>query len=296
MTNISRPIVFFGTDEFSLATLAALVEAGYSIAAVVTKPDSKQGRGHKLLPPVVKTLATKHSIPVWQPEKLSEIVSDIEKLDKPVGILSSYGKIIPKRIIDLFEPGIINIHPSLLPKYRGPSPIESAIANGDDKTGVSIMLLSTGMDNGPIYTVKEHPLTKRETSRELYRMLADIGANLLVETLPSILDGTITPLPQDDTKATYTKILTKEDGWLIPETMSAAEAEQKVRAHLIFPKTKITIKGFDIIVTKAHVSQEKNTAMDVLFSDNNYLSIDELIAPSGRLISAKDFLIGYLRT
>src|SRR5690606_32830936 len=112
--------------------------------------------GHKLTPPVVKALATRYDIPVWQPENLGEITADIRALESPIGVLSSYGKIIPQETIDLFEPGIINIHPSLLPQYRGPSPIETAIANGDDKTGVSVMQLSAEMDAGPVYVAKEY--------------------------------------------------------------------------------------------------------------------------------------------
>ncbi len=120
MKNMSQPVVFFGTDSFSVATLTALLAAGYPVAAVVTKPDSKSGRGHKLTPPLIKTLANQHGIPVWQPEKLRDITLSIQALGQPIGVLASYGKIIPPATIALFTPGIINIHPSLLPLYRGP--------------------------------------------------------------------------------------------------------------------------------------------------------------------------------
>lgn len=122
MTSTSHKIVFFGTEDFSLAALTGLIEAGYDIAAVVTKPDTPRGRGQKLTPPAVKALALKHNIAVMQPSNLADIETAIRKIDNPVGVLSSYGKIVPTKIIDLFKPGIINIHPSLLPKYRGPSP------------------------------------------------------------------------------------------------------------------------------------------------------------------------------
>lgn len=295
MKQTSPEIVFFGTDNFSLTALTALIEGGYTIAAVVTKPDTKSGRGHKLTLPVVKTLATENNIPVWQPNKLSEIATDIELLDSPVGVLSSYGKIVPGSIIDLFSPGIINIHPSLLPKYRGPTPIETAIANGDEKTGVSIMLLASGMDNGPVYAVKEHALTGNETAAELYHALADIGANLLLETLPLITDGSLLPTPQNEEQASYTRLLSKDDAWLGTKNMSAAQAERKVRAYGIFPKTKVTIDGHTVIVTKASVSAAQADKLDLLCSDGQYLSIEELIAPSGRRMSASDFARGYLR-
>ena len=147
-----QPIVFFGTEDFSLYSLRALVEAGFNIVAVITKPDSRRGRSNKLIQPAVKQFASQHHIPVWQPKRLKDIISDIKNITpQPTGVLVSYGKIIPQTIIDLFQPGIINVHPSLLPKYRGPSPIESAIANRDKITGVTIMQLEQAMDAGPIY-------------------------------------------------------------------------------------------------------------------------------------------------
>ncbi len=295
MMNTLPPIVFFGTDEFSLTALTALIEASYPVVAVVTKPDSRHGRGYKIKPPVVKVLATRHNIPVWQPDKLNEITADILALEKPIGVLSSYGKIIPKITIDLFHPGIINIHPSLLPKYRGPTPIETAISNGDEKTGVSIMQLAAGMDNGPVYTAKVHPLTSNETSLELYHALADVGANLLLETLPRIIEGSLLPITQNESEATYTHLLKKEDSWLKTQEISAAEAERLVRARLSFPKTKIAFNEHIVIITKAHVSKSQSSKMDITCRDDNYLSIDEVIAPSGRRMSASDFERGYLR-
>ena len=163
MQNMSKTVVFFGTEDFSLTALQGLVTAGYTIAAVVTKPDSKRGRDQKLTPPSVKVFAHEQGIPVWQPTKLAEITADIQALGDVAGVLVSYGKIIPQATIDLFDPGIINVHPSLLPLYRGPSPIESAIKNGDTQTGATIMQLAAGMDSGPIYAQMVHPLSGAET-------------------------------------------------------------------------------------------------------------------------------------
>lgn len=289
------PIIFFGTSEFSLTALTGLVEASYEIVAVVTKPDGRTGRGHKLTPPPVKVFAQRHNIPVWQPEKLSELKSSIKTFGSPAGVLASYGKIIPQPIIDLFRPGIVNIHPSLLPLYRGPSPIESAIANGDHKTGVSIMQLIARMDAGPVYTAKLHPLTGTETKPELYRSLAQVGVNLLLETLPHILAGTLLPSPQNEDNATYTPLLKKTDALLRPDTISAVEAERHVRAYLGFPRTKLAINGRDTIITKAHVATVATSPLDILCMDGNYLSIDEVIAPSGRRMTAADYTRGYLR-
>ena len=290
---MSKTIIFFGTDDFSLVTLQGLINSGYKIGAVVTKPDSKSGRGQTLKSPSVKKLALEHNITVWQPLKVSDIEKDIIALKTDViGVLVSFGKIIPQSTIDLFKPGIINVHPSLLPKYRGPTPIESAIENGDQQTGVSIMKLDSRMDAGPIYKQVIYSLSGNETSPVLYTTLAKIGAEALIESLPNIIDGLQKPIKQDDNNATYCNLLNKNDSWLNPNNFTANEAERKVRAHLSFPKTKINILGKDIIITKSHVSSQQQAPTDILCKDNQYLSIDELIAPSGRKISAKDFLNG----
>lgn len=293
MTNISQAIVFFGTEEFSLTALEGLINSGYNIAAVVTKPDSKRGRGQVITPPSVKKLADRHKIPVWQPSKLTDILDDINKLSKPAGVLVSYGKIIPSSIIDLFEPGIINVHPSLLPKYRGPSPIETVIANGDLKTGVSIMKLSAQMDAGPVYGQLTHSLDGNETQPELYNTLAKAGTAMLLSLLPSILDGTLKPKDQDDKEASYSHLLKKDTSRLDPNKLTAAQAERLVRAHLDFPRSTISLDNRQVIVTKAHVDGLEKPTLGIQFQDGNYLSIDELIIPGGRKISASDYISGY---
>lgn len=293
MTNTSETIIFFGTEDFSLTVLEGLIEAGHAIAAVVTKPDSKKGRGQQLVMPSVKVLAMKHDITVWQPAKVADINEDIKKLGPVTGVLVSYGKIIPQGTIDLFTPGIINVHPSLLPKYRGSTPIESAIKNGDTTTGVSIMQIDAGMDTGPVFATKEFALNGSETRADLYRELAILGTDLLLETLPEIMNGTLLPAPQDDSKATYSKLLQKSDADLNLDSLSATEAERIVRAHLGFPKSKVVIGEYPIVITKAHVSREQKTPLDLLCQDGAYLSVDELIAPSGRHMDAAAFLRGY---
>lgn len=293
MPNTSKPIIFFGTDYFSLHVLKALVTEGYPIHAVVTKPDSHQGRGQKLTGSPVKQYAEAEGLEVWQPQHVSEITEKVAALDKPAGVLVSYGQIIPKDLIDLFEPGIINIHPSLLPKYRGPTPFESVILNGDEKTGISIMRLSAGMDAGPVYHQVETPLSGSETKTDVEHMLTELSGIEILKVLPSILDGSLRPKPQHDGDATYCSLLDKSDAHIDPEKMTAAQAERHVRAYLEFPRTKIAVNGHDVIITKAHVSNEGGSTLDIRFQDGQYLSIDELIGPSGRKMSAKDFLNGY---
>jgi methionyl-tRNA formyltransferase len=293
MTPISKTIIFFGTEDFSLTTLRRLIESDYHIGAVITKPDAPRGRGHKLTPPSVKVLAEEHNIPVWQPQKLKEVADDIRSLGPVTGILVSYGKIIPQSIIDLFTPGIINIHPSLLPQYRGPSPIEAAIENGDPQTGVSIMQLSAAMDAGPVYQQVRHTLDGSETQSNLYATLAEKGAEMLLAILPRIIAGELRPTPQDEATATYCRLLRKEDAWLNLSTMTAIEAEHKIRAHLAWPKSKLQFGNHTIIITKAHIATDKKTPLDFACQDGVFLSVDELIAPSGRRMDAEAFLRGY---
>lgn len=293
MPHTLKKIVFFGTEEFSLTALTGLIEGGYEIAAVVTKPDSKRNRGQQLQPPEVKVLASSHNIPVWQPDRLVDIHDNIVALGQVCGVLVSYGKIIPESIINLFTPGIVNVHPSLLPLYRGPSPIESAIRNGDMETGISIMQLARRMDAGPIYTVKKYPLTGTENRPELYHTLSVLGTSTLLEALPKIIEGTLTPSPQDETRAVYCDLLRKSDTYLNPKIISAVAAERTVRAHLLFPKTKYSIMGHEIIITKSHVSNKKETPLDIECQDGAYLSVDELITPNGRRTTGESFLRGY---
>lgn len=293
MPNISTPILFFGTEDFSATALEGLIAAGFNVRAVVTKPDAKKGRGQKLSSPLVKQIAEAHGIDVWQPTRLADIHADIQNLQPIAGVLVSYGKIVPQSIIDLFTPGIINVHPSLLPKYRGPSPIESAILNGDESTGISIMRLSKKMDAGPVYHQVEFHLPKYETRPHLYKKLAKLGTSELIAALPRILDGSLQPTPQNDTHATYCHLLTKADGRLEPSSMTAEEAERRIRALLGYPKTRLSLLGHDVVVTKAHVVGHDGTNLAVVFKDGQHLVIDELIGPSGKTMTGDAFEKGY---
>ncbi len=292
-SGINVPIVFFGTEDHSLIALKALVDAGYAVAAVVTKPDMPKGRGKKLTAPVIKTYALANNITVWQPEKLKDITENIKQLGNPVGVLVSFGKIIPQATLDLFTPGIINVHPSLLPVYRGPSPIESAIINRDNKTGVTIMKLEAAMDAGPIYVQVPYALDFTETKQELYDTLFTLGANLLVSTLPKIVSGELQPTPQDESSATYCSLLTKDMSQLDLAKLTPGEAEAHIRAYLGFPRSRVTIGQYNLIVTKAHGVMTKETPLDLECSNGAFLSIDEVIAPSGKTMSGADFLRGY---
>ncbi len=293
MTNISQKILFFGTEDFSALSLQALLDADFDVAAVITKPDSRKGRGQKVIAPKVKIIAEAHGIPVLQPTKLSEVTDHIRSLQPVTGVLVSFGKIIPQSMIDLFTPGIINVHPSLLPQYRGPSPIESAIMNGDRETGVTIMQLSAAMDAGPVYTQVRHTLNGDETQPDLYNTLGHIGAQLLVTTLPQILNNSLLPTPQDDSNSTYCKLLEKSDTTLDPGSHTASELERQVRAHLDFPRSKIVFRDHTLIVTQASAASEQKTALDLQCRDGSYLIIEQIIATSGKKMNAEAFIRGY---
>lgn len=285
--------MFFGTEDFSLFSLRALVEAGFPVSLVITKPDTKRGRGGKTTSPAVKLFAIEHGIAVLQPHKLSEITDAVQRLNRPAGVLVSYGKIIPQAIIDLFSPGIINVHPSLLPLYRGPSPIESAIANRDAKTGVTLMQLSRAMDAGPLYYQVPYALDQTETRPELYETLGRLGANILVQQLPAILSGSLQPTPQNDAEATYCQLLTKETNYLDLTSLTPGQAEARIRAHLGFPRSRVRVGSYDLIVTKAHAVMDAKTPLDLACQNGAFLSIDELVAPSGRIVTAAEFLRGH---
>lgn len=289
--NRSSKLVFFGTEDFSIPTLRRLIAGGWNIVVAITKPDSRAGRGRKLQEPPVKVMAKTAGLKLFQPEKLADIHSELSALQPDFGILASYGKIIPQAILDIFPGGIINIHPSLLPKYRGPSPIETAILNGDKTTGISLMRLTAGMDEGPVYAQAKVVIPpSAEASFSAY--LAEAGADFLISKLPAIVDGTLKPTPQDDSRATYTKLLKKEDGvlgWHRP----AIELERQVRAFSRWPKSRTNISGHDVIVTRARVVGGEKEGALVIKCRPGYLEIIELIGPSGRRMSGADFLHGY---
>jgi len=285
-------LIFFGTEDFSTASLKRLIADGWNIVAVVTKPDAKSGRGQKLTPPLVKTVAAKHKIPVLQPASLPKVVYEIASLEPSHGILAAYGKIIPQTLIDIFPGGIINVHPSLLPKWRGASPIEAAILNGDGQTGISLMRLTAEMDEGPVYDQKSVVLTDEESGPELTSRLAECGASFLSEKLPSIIDGGLAPQPQDASRATYSNLLKKEDGY-IDWTQPAEVYERQIRAYLGYPKSSAEINGQRVILTKARTAKNESDGKLVVACQPGWLEVLELVAPSGRTMTGKDFLLGH---
>lgn len=235
MSIFQPKIIFFGTPEFAQIILQKLIDNGYKPALVVTAPDKPIGRKQVLTPTPVKVLAKKHKIPILQPEKLDDsFIYKLKTKTYNLIIVAAYGKIIPKSILDIPKYNAINVHPSLLPKLRGASPIQYAILNGDKTTGVTIMLMDEKMDHGPILANRKSQIAAGDTTEILSKKLVEIGADLLIETIPKWIGGKIKPKPQNHKSATFTKIIKREDG-RIDWNKSADEIERMFRAFTPWP-------------------------------------------------------------
>ena len=225
-----------GTPEFAVFILESLLDSPYDIVAVYTQPDKKAGRGQEVTSSPVKKLAVKYGLRVVQPQtlKVPEEMELLKSLAPELIVVAAYGQLLPPGVLTLPKYGCLNIHPSLLPRHRGPSPIVTAILQGDEVSGVSIMLMDTGLDTGPILRQREIAISDKDTAGSLTDKLSKLSAELLLETLPLWLERKIEPQPQDKTRATYTKKINKEDGeieWQLP----AVEIWRRVRAFNPFP-------------------------------------------------------------
>jgi methionyl-tRNA formyltransferase len=228
-------VIFMGTSEFAIPILKSLLRTkGYGLCAIITQPDKKTGRGQKLTPPPVKVTGQKYKIPVYQPKNLSALKSQISNLNPHLVIVAAYGQILSKEILQIPQYGCLNIHPSLLPKYRGPSPIQATILNAEIKTGVTIIKMNEKMDTGNIIAQKKIDINAEDEAESLTSKLSQEGASLLVETLPKYLSGKIKLKPQIKSQATYTKIIKKEDGH-INWNNSAELIERHIRAYYRWP-------------------------------------------------------------
>ena len=291
-------VVYFGTEDISVPTLQSLIEANnrYKVVAVVTKPDSLRGRGHKLESPAVAKIAKQHNILCLQPVKLHDITPQLQQLNADVGALVSYGKIIPQNVIDLFPHGIVNFHPSMLPVYRGPSPIETAIIHGDSFTGLTLMALSKDMDAGDIYYQEKVNIDPDDTADDLYARFGQRGAELMSDKLDQIVKGQLKGLPQDDDMAIYCYMITKEDGKLDPDVMTARDCYNRLRALSKWPKCRIMLHGHEVILTKAKPLDnfQGDEWPDIIpCQDSSALQLIEIINPkSGRRMAVSDYLNG----
>jgi len=302
---MNEPILFFGNERLAtgvtspVLVLQSLIKAGYNVPAVVVAQENKiKSRKDRALE--IEAVAEANNIPVLAPPKLKEAAADLQKYGAVAAVLVSYGKIIPQEVIDIFPKGIINIHPSLLPKHRGPTPIESVILSGEKETGVSLMQLAAKMDAGDVYAQETVLLRGDEAKQQLADQLLNMGAKMLVHYLPDILSGQLTPAQQNDSEATYDKKIEKEAAQLNHDK-PAEELAREVRAYAGWPKSRVLLAKKELVVTQAHALPGNGLPGGIWIEGHNFgmycsegiLAIDSLIPPGKKEMTAQAFLAGY---
>lgn len=303
-------LIFMGTPEFAVPSLKTLIEAGHEVFAVFTQPDRPVGRKQVVTPPPVKVFAGERGITVYQPLKIktADARAEIEPLFKQAdaGIVAAYGRILPDWMLAAPRMGCINVHSSLLPKYRGAAPINWAIARGERETGVTIMQMDAGLDTGAMLLQGKTTIGERETTAELTPRLAELGAALLVETLGKYERGEITPIPQNDAEATFAPILKREDGQ-VNWTMTATEILNRQRGFTPFPGCYTFLDGqrLELIAINAEPAAADNhevrpgavceiakESFAVVCGQGTRLQIREVQPAGKRAMAARDFLNG----
>lgn len=296
---MSKRVVFMGSPDFALPSLR-LLHQHYQIVGVVTQPDRASGRGRELKSPPVKILAGELNLPIIQPEKLKEATEQLKIWNPDVIVVAAFGQILKREILDLPKFGCINVHASLLPRWRGAAPINAAILAGDEETGVTIMKMDEGLDTGDMLSKKSIRLKPDDTAGSVFQTLSTLGADLLIETLPKIFDGSITPQPQPDEGATYAPMLKKEDGKL-NFNHSIYEIERRVRAMNPWPSAWFEWNGSLLKVMRVSVSEKKvgETGNRFIVEGRGAVTcadgsiILEEVQPAGKkIMSGKSFLAG----
>ncbi len=293
-------VAFMGSPDFALPTLKALAQH-YDVVGVVTQPDRASGRGRELKAPPVKTLALELGIPVMQPEKL-RLPEDMEQLrawSPELIIVAAFGQILKKDVLELPRFGCINVHASLLPRWRGAAPINAAILHGDEETGVTIMQMDVGLDTGPMLSQRSIRLTREDTAGSVFEKLSILGADLLIETLPDYLSGKLTPTPQPEEGVTYAPMLKKEEGQL-DFTYNVHELERRVRAFNPWPGA---FMEFDGALLKIHRTRSEAgdaqaghrlivQSQPAVGASGGILILEEVQPAGKRPMSGKSFLAG----
>jgi methionyl-tRNA formyltransferase len=295
-------IIFMGTPEFAVPSLKALIESEDEVVAIVCQSDKPKGRGLEIASPPTKVLAEKHGIPVLQPQKIKteEFYNTLKNFSPELVCVAAYGKILPKNILDLPAHGCVNVHASILPKYRGAAPINWAIIRGEKVTGITTMKMDEGMDTGDMLLKKEIPIEDEDTGETLSEKLSHIGAELLIETLNLLKEGKLNPIPQDHSQATYAPMLKKEDG-KIDWSKSAEEIRNLIRGALPWPGAYTMLDGKLLKIYKANISNGVGNPGEVIQSDSGILRIAtgsgaldilELQMEGGKRLKADEFLRG----
>ncbi|HJQ14961.1 MAG TPA: methionyl-tRNA formyltransferase [Anaerolineales bacterium] len=293
-------VVFMGSPDFALPILQGLSQY-YDVVGVVTQPDRASGRGRELKAPAVKTLALELSIPVLQPEKLRlpEAMDQLRAWAPELIVVAAFGQILKKDVLELPRFGCINVHASLLPRWRGAAPINAAILHGDEETGVTIMKMDVGLDTGPMLSQRSIRLTREDTAGSVFAKLSALGADLLIETLPEYLSGKLTPIPQPEEGVTYAPMLKKEEGRL-DFNQDVHELERRIRAFNPWPGAFMDFDGMLLKIHRAGVEAgEASVGQRLIFQSQpaigarGGLLILEEVQPAGKKsMSGKSFVAG----
>ena len=297
-------IAFMGTPDFSVECLKALVNSKHEIVGVFCQPDKPVGRKQELKMPDVKIEALKHDLPIFQPTTLrnGKGVEILEKIKPELIIVVAYGKILPPDFLKFPKYGCVNIHASILPKYRGASPIHHCVLNGDTETGVTSMLMDEGVDTGNILLVKKIPIGINDTTLEMFEKLSVLGAEVLTETIEALEKGELNPIKQDESKATHAGLLSKDEG-LIDWSKSAFEVHNKIRGLYSWPGAFTKLNGKTLKIQKSVLSDKKgnNIPGEVVFvdgklivscGDNNCVELKEIQLEGKKRMEAAAFLNG----
>lgn len=302
-------IVFMGTPDFAVPCLKALIESGEDVCAVFTQPDKPKGRGYKLAPPPVKELALTHKIPVFQPESLKKgedakaAVEKLREISPDLIVVVAYGKILPKEVLEIPKLYCINVHASLLPKYRGAGPIQWSVLNGENETGVTTMIMAEGLDTGDMLLKKSTPIGEDETASELHDRLSVLGAELLLETIERVKLENITPEKQDDKLSSYAPMLTKELCG-IDFSKPAREVHNQIRGLSDWPCATAEVNGKKLKFYKSKFIADagkgfkpgeiidNNERLIIACGDGNAVEILQLQAECGKRMNTADYLRG----
>jgi methionyl-tRNA formyltransferase len=300
-------VLFWGTPDFAVKSLKALIGSNHQVVGVITQPDRPRGRGQKIQPTPVKEEALKHNIPVFQPEKIKnnqEFLETIKKLNPDISVVVAYGKILPEEIINIPKYKTINVHASLLPEYRGAAPIQRAIMEGKDKTGVCIMEIIKELDAGDVYACREVEITEDDDIISLHDKLAEEGARLLIEVLDKIEKGEIDKKPQNHEKATYAKPIEKSEG-KIDFRRSAREIFNQIRALKVWPKAYAKFRDEEVKILDAKIVECNVNALPgeiikadekegiVVKTGNGCVLLKLIQFPNSKPITTQDAIRGY---
>lgn len=294
-------LIFMGTPDFAVPCLERLIEAEHEIAAVFSQPDKPRGRKMILTPPEVKVCALKHGLTVYQPKSLrnDEAMELIKEIAPDCIVVAAYGKILPKAMLDLPKYGCINVHGSLLPKYRGSAPIQWSVINGEKETGVTIMQMAEGVDTGDMLYQKAIPIGIDDTAESMFEKLSDLGGEMIVEALDLLEEGKLTPIKQDETLATHAPMLNKEIA-VIDWNKSALEVHNLVRGLYSWPIAQTTLHGKKLKIYRTAVGKGSGEAGTVISTSpltiacgEGAVVIEELQLEGKKRMDAKAFLIGH---